>query len=162
MGRQNEIISPLESAAPRPAEAWAIQSAVRSPCCAPARDAPLPVLAPASPGASTGNDVSLRVGIPGGRALVGTNRPFLPADGEGPRRSVRLEGFDMDAHAVSNARFGRFAEATGYVTEAERFGWSFVFHAFLRDRRDGPVGAAAAPWWRRVEGACWSRPEGPD
>ncbi|MCP8939099.1 formylglycine-generating enzyme family protein [Alsobacter sp. SYSU M60028] len=106
--------------------------------------------------------MSLRVPVPGGRALVGTDRPFLPVDGEGPQRSVRLAGFQMDAHAVTNARFGRYVEATGYVTEAERFGWSFVFHAFLRDRSLGPVGAAAAPWWRRVEGACWRHPEGPD
>ena len=28
---------------------------------------------------------------------------------------------------VSNAEFAAFVSKTGYVTEAEKFGWSFVF-----------------------------------
>ena len=55
----------------------------------------------------------------------------FPDDGEGPVREVDVEPFAIDAHCVSNERFATFVEATGYVTDAERFGWSFVFEGFL-------------------------------
>jgi formylglycine-generating enzyme len=42
-------------------------------------------------------------------------------------RSVHVDAFSIDAWAVTNADFGRFVEAVRYRTEAERFGWSFVF-----------------------------------
>ena len=102
----------------------------------------------------------MRVRIPGGKARVGTNRPLLPEDGEGPERIVTVAAFEIDAHAVTNERFARFVAATGHVTDAERFGWSFVFHLLLRDAGAGAQGVAGASWWRRVEGACWSSPEG--
>src|SRR4051794_30396026 len=45
-------------------------------------------------------------------------------------------------------------------TEAEAFGWSFVFAGLLP--ADLPTrGVASAPWWRQVEGADWAHPEGP-
>ena len=91
---------------------------------------------------------------------VGTDAPVLREDGEGPARRVALRPFRIDAHAVTNRRFAAFAAATGYRTEAERFGWSYVFHLFLPacSRAEAPEGT---PWWRRVDGACWSTPEGP-
>lgn len=100
------------------------------------------------------------VRLPGGAAIVGTDRPGIPVDGEGPARKVSLRPFAIDRHAVSGARFAAFVAATGYVTEAERFGWSFVFHLLLRDA-DRYQAPAATPWWRKVDGACWSAPEGP-
>lgn len=51
-----------------------------------------------------------------------------PNDGEAPVRTVRVEPFRVDATAVTNARFAHFVRATGHVTEAERYGSSFVFH----------------------------------
>ena len=52
-------------------------------------------------------------------------------------------------------------DAAGYETEAERFGWSFVFAGLLPDDFPPTRGVAQAPWWRQVEGADWRRPEGP-
>ena len=83
-----------------------------------------------------------------------------PGDGEGPVRRVRLDSFHVDACAVSNADFERFAEATGHVTDAERFGWSFVFAGLLPDDFPPTRAVAHAPWWRQVEGADWRHPEG--
>ena len=61
----------------------------------------------------------------------------VPGDGEGPVREVSVAPFAIDAHCVSNERFAAFVEATGHVTDAERFGWSFVFEGFLpADLRD--------------------------
>jgi formylglycine-generating enzyme len=133
-------------------------------CCAPPAGAPgrSPAVAPSAAGAAQGDEsrLSHAVELSGGAGIVGTDHPALPADGEGPARRVRLRPFAIDRHAVSGARFMAFVAATGYVTEAERFGWSFVFHMLLReaDRHEAP---ASTPWWRKVDGACWSSPEGP-
>lgn len=101
------------------------------------------------------------VDIPGGKAKVGTDRPLLQVDGEGPLRTKRVKPFRMDACAVTNARFQEFVEATGYVTEAERLGDSFVFVNFLPADSPPSRSLPAAPWWRMVEGASWRLVHGP-
>jgi sulfatase modifying factor 1 len=102
-----------------------------------------------------------RVRLPGGIFRMGTDAPTFPADGEAPSRRVRVRAFAIDACAVTNERFAAFVAATGFVTDAERFGWSFVFDAFVpAGTRVGGV-AGGAPWWRQVFGACWRAPEGP-
>ena len=101
----------------------------------------------------------------GGEFLMGTSdRDQVRRDGEGPVREVRLEAFYIDRTSVTNARFKSFVDATGYVTEAERFGWSFVFHHFVSEKVAPTVSQTveAAPWWWRVDGAAWSCLEGPD
>jgi sulfatase modifying factor 1 len=87
----------------------------------------------------------------------------FPEDGEGPARRVTLSRFAIDPFAVSNDDFGRFVSETGYVTEAERFGWSFVFHLFVTRTAHKRGEVRAVPgleWWLGVERACWKRPEG--
>jgi formylglycine-generating enzyme len=69
--------------------------------------------------------------IRGGKSLVATNAPEIPEDGEGPERAVTLSDFALETEAVTARRFAGFIEATGYVTEAERFGWSTVFSGDL-------------------------------
>src|SRR5262249_32323885 len=102
------------------------------------------------------------VHLAGGSFLMGSDDPeSYRADGEGPVRRVRLRPFWMDATAVSNASFLQFVEDTGYVTESEREGWSFVFPLLLPDDFAPTRAAAAAPWWRQVFGADWRHPEGP-
>jgi formylglycine-generating enzyme required for sulfatase activity len=105
------------------------------------------------------------VPLPGGTFRMGTDtKDGFPLDGEGPIRSVTVDPFQMDRFPVTNAEFRRFVDATGYFTEAERFGWSFVFWSLIpSDRRDELIGdtVAAAPWWCKVSGANWKTPEGP-
>jgi formylglycine-generating enzyme required for sulfatase activity len=98
--------------------------------------------------------------IPGGRSEIGTDKPYLPADGEGPRRGTRIAPFRLAVTAVTNAAFAAFVEDTGYTTEAERFGWSFVFHHHVANI-EATQGVAGAEWWRRIDGAAWNRPTGP-
>ena len=101
------------------------------------------------------------VRIRGGRIRVGDDAGPLPQDGESPSRTVTIKPFAIDPHAVTNKWFSDFVDATGYRTDAERFGWSLVFKAFA-DAASGAVDSPDAPsWWRRVEGACWRHPEGP-
>jgi sulfatase modifying factor 1 len=101
--------------------------------------------------------------VPGGEFLMGTDdAEGFPGDGEGPVRTVRLDSFRIDVHAVSNDGFAEFVAATGYVTDAERIGWSYVFAGFLPAvlRRASPR-SARTPWWCGVRGAYWAHPEGP-
>jgi formylglycine-generating enzyme len=100
--------------------------------------------------------------VPAGTFRMGSeDRLAYPADGEGPVREVETSAFWIDAQAVTNERFGTFVEATGYTTEAESFGWSFVFAGLLPDDFPPTEAVAQTPWWRKVERASWSHPEGP-
>jgi formylglycine-generating enzyme len=102
------------------------------------------------------------VSLDGGEFRMGSaDRWAYPGDGEGPVRHVALDPFEIAPHAVTNAEFAEFADATGHVSEAERFGWSFVFGGLLPDDFPPTRGVASAPWWRQVEEAYWRRPEGP-
>ncbi|MSW87162.1 MAG: SUMF1/EgtB/PvdO family nonheme iron enzyme, partial [Actinobacteria bacterium] len=100
--------------------------------------------------------------IPGGTYVIGNeDDQAREGDGEGPVRPVEVAPFWMDAHAVSNKRFAAFVEETEWVTVAEQYGWSFVFVGFLPPDFELTQAAAAAPWWRKVDGADWRHPEGP-
>jgi sulfatase modifying factor 1 len=103
--------------------------------------------------------------LPGGTFLMGTEYPDgFPRDGEGPVRRIELDAFLIDSHPVTNTRFRRFVHSTGYRTDAEHFGWSFVFWAHIPEAKFHNVvtdTVAAAPWWCQVPGASWSTPEGP-
>ncbi|WSY96971.1 formylglycine-generating enzyme family protein [Streptomyces sp. NBC_00873] len=105
------------------------------------------------------------VAIPGGTFWMGGNDPdAIPGDGEGPVRQVTLRPFHIDATTVSNTEFARFVKTTGYVTEAERYEWSYVFAGFVHPDAGKHVingSVPGAPWWRAVRGACWLAPEGP-
>lgn len=99
--------------------------------------------------------------LEGGEFTIGgADRWTYPGDGETPRE-VELDPFLIDAHAVSNARFGEFVEAIGHRTDAERYEWSFVFAGLLPDDFPDTRGVAQTPWWRQVYGADWRHPEGP-
>lgn len=104
--------------------------------------------------------------LDGGPFLMGSDDlDGWPDDGEGPVREVTLSPFYLDQTAVTNARFAEFIEATGYKTEAERFGWSYVFHllvpAKIKRKLAGDRRVEGLQWWIGVEGASWRKPEGP-
>lgn len=103
------------------------------------------------------------VDLDGGRFLMGSDGgEARPDDGEGPVREVMLRPFRIDPTAVTNAQFASFVKRTGYVTEAERIGWSFVFWQFLdTEVRLACDRVSEAPWWVAVPGATWRSPEGP-
>ena len=132
-------------------------------CCTPGGDRGGD---PAPPGQAAGHrpapDTDTMVTVPAGRFTMGSEDAFAyPDDGEGPVHEVELPPFRIDRFTVSNARFAAFIEATAYVTDAERWGWSFVFVGLLPDDFPPTRAVAAAPWWRQVEGVDWRHPEGP-
>jgi formylglycine-generating enzyme required for sulfatase activity len=117
--------------------------------------------------------------IPAGEFTMGTDDPNSMPN-ERPAHRVKLDGFWMDEHDVTNAEFRMFVDATGYVTTAERpIDWeelkkqvppgtpkpdneklkpgSLVFtppdHAVdLSDMSN---------WWTWTTGASWRHPQGP-
>ncbi len=135
-------------------------------CCSPGRAA-----APAgSPpenawrrvhtGATTGMKL-----IPGGEFLMGTDGTYgFAADGEGPLHAVKLAPYYIDETCVTNEQFNEFVNATRYRTDAQTFGWSFVFQGDLTPKqRETAVHqqVVGSEWWCRVDGATWRHPEGP-
>ena len=93
--------------------------------------------------------------IEGGAFSMGAAR-FYPE--ERPVRHAEVRSFWIDEAPVSNAEFGRFVEATGYLTLAECMSpaGSAVFM-----RPVAPVRAMdPSLWWEFREGACWHRPLG--
>src|SRR5215475_8792261 len=57
------------------------------------------------------------VWIPCGEFLMGSDSHY---EEEAPAHRVRVDGFWIDRHTVTNREFRRFVEATGHVTLAER------------------------------------------
>ncbi len=91
---------------------------------------------------------------------------------EAPAHRVLVDGFWIDAFAVTNARFTEFVAATGYRTVAERpldpeqFPGApeenLVAGSMVFTPAPGPVDLRhLSQWWTWVPGASWRRPEGP-
>lgn len=99
--------------------------------------------------------------IPGGTALLGTANPLIAIDGEGPLRRKKVKPFRITQTSVTNEAFGQFVADTGYVTEAERIGWSFVFYSDIPPDLRETQGVVGAEWWRKVDEATWQAPHGP-
>ena len=99
--------------------------------------------------------------IPGGPGLIGTQQEYILHDGEAPLRNTKVKPFLMAPTAVTNAEFAKFVEATNFVTEAEEFGWSFVFWSAVSKDIEMTQAAIQTQWWRKVDGATWRDINGP-
>lgn len=110
------------------------------------------------------------VWIPGGTFDMGSDRHYPE---EAPAHRVKVDGFWMSRHTVTNAEFARFVDETKHVTLAERpanpddypgakpellLPSSVVFQ-----KTAGPVDLRNQyNWWTYVAGADWRHPRGPD
>lgn len=85
------------------------------------------------------------VAVPAGTYALGSKgHPTNPA------HAFKTTGFRIADCETTNAQFGRFVAATGYVTHAEKQGWSLI------------GGEGSAEWeWKRMDGANWRHPFGP-
>jgi formylglycine-generating enzyme required for sulfatase activity len=102
-----------------------------------------PAAAPTTAPATTARDEMVRV--QGGTFKMGTENGHAY---EAPVHDVALKSFHLDRHEVTVRQFRAFIEATGYKTDAEKYGWSGVFDPKQKS-------------WTRVDGATWAHPEGP-
>jgi formylglycine-generating enzyme required for sulfatase activity len=90
---------------------------------------------------------------------------------EGPIRPVRVGGFWMDRHEVTNGEFAAFVKATAYVTTAERAIDPKQHPELMGDMLKAGAAVFVMPkevhgmedisqWWRYVPGANWRHPAG--
>ena len=101
--------------------------------------------------------------IPAGEFLLGSEEEERSIeDGEFPRRKVQVPSYYIDRYAVTNEQFSQFINETGYVTDAEKYGWSFVFHLFVNKEYEKDIlgSSEQTPWWIAVQGASWKHLEG--
>ena len=110
------------------------------------------------------------VWISGGRFLMGSNEHYAE---EAPAHRVSVDTFWMYRHAVTNADFRRFVEATGWITLAERPADAanypgaqpelLVPSSVVFRKPPYPVDLGNPHhWWIYVAGASWRHPRGPD
>ena len=100
-----------------------------------------------------------------GEFLMGTEDiDCVTTDGERPIRKAALSPFSIATTTVTNEEFARFVDATRYQTDAEAFGWSFVFNQFISRKTAKTIRQVVTqtPWWWQVPEASWKQPEGPD
>jgi formylglycine-generating enzyme len=119
------------------------------------------------------------VWVTGGEFTMGTNSAVGRPD-ERPAHRVKVAGFWMDQTEVTNAQFGAFVAATGYVTTAEKppeldevmaqmppgtpppGPESLVPGALVFQPTAGAVDLRDfSQWWHWTRGADWRHPEGP-
>jgi formylglycine-generating enzyme len=109
------------------------------------------------------------VALAGGEFAMGSEEHYPE---EAPVHRVRIGPFAIDRYEVTNARFGAFVAATGYVTVAERpldpadFPGAppenLVAGSMVFVPTPGPVDLRhLSQWWAWTPGACWRAPEGP-
>nr|NP_001085188.1 sulfatase modifying factor 2 L homeolog [Xenopus laevis]AAH72299.1 MGC82506 protein [Xenopus laevis] len=96
------------------------------------------------------------VQLDGGQFEMGT-KATDGKDGESPVMQVKVLPFAIDKYPVTNRDFREFVRAKKYKTEAEAFGWSFVFEDFVSEELKKKVTQKleSAPWWLPVERAFW-------
>ncbi|XP_077998546.1 inactive C-alpha-formylglycine-generating enzyme 2-like [Glandiceps talaboti] len=102
------------------------------------------------------------VELKGGKFMMGTDERTA-RDGEGPPRKMAVKPFKIMKYPVTNSAFRKFIRAKKFKTEAEKFRWSFVFEAFVKEeiRKNITERIETSPWWVPVPRAYWRQPEGP-
>ncbi len=94
-----------------------------------------------------GGDVAMKlVKVPAGKFLMGSDpaQRFRVRDGrENPQREVTISrDFHIGTCEVTQGQFAAFVDATGYLTQAEREGWTFAWNGRI---------------WDKVAGASWKK-----
>ena len=121
-------------------------------------------------------------GLPGdgdtaGMAFISAGTFSMGSDRHRPEERythiVRVDGFWIDRHEVTNAQFAKFVAATGYVTVAERGGDPKI-HANMPKELLAPGsvafimptdvsrGGSITQWFQYIPNANWRHPEGPN
>ncbi|TDG09811.1 formylglycine-generating enzyme family protein [Paraburkholderia guartelaensis] len=107
--------------------------------------------------------------VPCGEFRMGSDQHYLE---EAPAHRVRVDGFWIDRTPVTNRQFGKFVEATNYVTFAEIAPRAEDYPGALPHMLQAGslvFSPPAAPvnlqdwtqWWQFKFGANWRRPYGP-
>lgn len=108
------------------------------------------------------DDFSADVKLSGGKYRMGSPSADKKR-GELPAKTVGVKPFVIDKYPVTNENFRKFVRAKKFKTEAESFGWSFVFRTFVPEEVRSKItqSVPGAPWWLPVQQAYWRQPGGP-
>jgi formylglycine-generating enzyme required for sulfatase activity len=110
------------------------------------------------------------VWIPSGECVIGSDAHYPE---ERPAHRVSVHGFWIDEYPVTNEQFGRFVDATGYVTFAELPPNPADYPGAIPEllnpgslvftKPHHPVDMShMSNWWSFMLGADWRHPQGPD
>lgn len=113
-------------------------------CASPATTVPTPSYSIGSTQISE-KDEMVMVFVPAGEFTMGSNDG--PID-EKPVHRVTLADFWIDQTEVTNARFAKFIDETGYKTDAEKSGCSYAIDVTVAK-------------WNCLSDAVWNHPQGP-
>ena len=92
----------------------------------------------------SGKDGMTMLYVPAGEFQMGSDNR---GGDEKPVHTVYLDAFWFDQTEVTNAMFSKFIDDTGYETDAQKTGKSYVY-------KDGS--------WSQINGTDWQHPSGPD
>lgn len=92
--------------------------------------------------AGKGTDDCEMIRFEGGSFMMGSNNRTI---NEKPQHKVDVKSFSIDKHPVTVAQFRKFIEATGYKTDAEKFGDAGIYNYKTYQ-------------WELVKGATWDKP----
>ena len=122
------------------------------------------------------SEVSAMVWIPAGEFTMGSDNADEKHNEEKPGHAVQVKGLWMDVTEVTNTQFKAFADATGYLTDAEKNldprdfpnvpspeylkGGSLLFK-HTSGVNPFQCGVGDLPWWNFTVAATWRQPEGP-
>jgi formylglycine-generating enzyme len=109
------------------------------------------------------------VWVPEGTFAMGSEAHYPE---EAPVHEATVRGFWMDQYTVTNDQFGKFVEATSYVTLAERAPDPALYPGAKPEMLEAGSVVFQQPkqrvdlrnkynWWTWVKGANWRHPEGP-
>jgi len=103
------------------------------------------------------------VKIPAGKfEMISDQNPRVLQTLEDERVKLEFKEFKMSDTPVTNSDFKEFVNDTGYVTDAEKIGSSFVFWMLVNPKDDEKsISLPTLPWWKVVKGANWKHPYGP-
>ncbi len=118
--------------------------------------------------------------VPGGTFRMGARDAQFAREDEYPVHEVKVNGFFIDPHPVTNAQFKKFVKETGYVTTAEKdVDWRELSKQLppgTPKPADSLLRASSlvfnppnhrvnlnnvSSWWSWVRGANWQNPGGP-
>lgn len=129
---------------------------------------------------STASNHEGMVWIPAGEFMMGGDNDQARSD-EFPKHRVKLNGFYMDETEVTNDQFGKFVNATHYITTAEKdVDWNELKKQLPPNtpKPDSQMLKAASlvfvptpepvnlndysQWWQWKQGTNWRHPQGPE
>lgn len=108
-----------------------------------------------------------QVWVDGRSFTMGENEAYKE---EGPEHEVKIDGFWIDAHEVTNGQFTKFIAETNYITVAEQTPNPDEIQGAPPELfKPGSVlftppgqGQKIITWWSYIPGTDWMHPDGPE